>query len=227
MYKRKRILILSTSIIMLCLCLIAGATYALFSEEQTVTQHLQAGNLDIQLIRNSYSYKVLGDDGRFVTKGETGLTNDFTDPTNQNFFGITKDELIVPGSFAQATFTIKNAGTTAFAYNIAIDLKGNTAENAKALAEQLYVTIGYVNDDGSFGAPIVEGYLKDDQRQGNLAIVSGENGFAEFVAAGKNNTEKQMYIVVKFEELSNDVNNAAQNGNVEFDLVIVATQKAE
>ena len=49
--KRNRILLVSCAVILLCVSIIAGMTYALFSEAVTVKNHLQAADLDISLNR--------------------------------------------------------------------------------------------------------------------------------------------------------------------------------
>ena len=45
--RRKRALLISCSVILLCVSIIVGMTYALFTDSVSVNTHLQAGNLDI------------------------------------------------------------------------------------------------------------------------------------------------------------------------------------
>ena len=120
---KKRIIIISAAIILLCVVIITGATFALFTEDKTITTHLQAGGLDVQLYRDSYSYTVLDSDGTLKTISG-GTRKDFTKPVDENFFGFkgTKTEKfkIVPESTFSADLQLVNNGTTAFTYDIDI-----------------------------------------------------------------------------------------------------------
>ena len=64
---KKRILLASCSIIAMCLCAIVGMTYALFTDSVSVKNHLQAGNLDIALVRTDLEYAILDNDGYLTT----------------------------------------------------------------------------------------------------------------------------------------------------------------
>ena len=46
---RKRALLVSASVILLCMTIIVGMTWALFTDTATVENHLQAGDLNITL----------------------------------------------------------------------------------------------------------------------------------------------------------------------------------
>ena len=48
---RKRALLVSASVILLCMTIIVGMTWALFTDTQKVNNHLQAGDLSITLKR--------------------------------------------------------------------------------------------------------------------------------------------------------------------------------
>ena len=52
MTKRKRSVLLSILTLVLCLSVVAAGTYALFTDDVTFEEHLNAGSLDITLIRN-------------------------------------------------------------------------------------------------------------------------------------------------------------------------------
>ena len=59
MTKKKRTILLSVMTAVLCLALVAGGTYALFSDQVTLTNHLEAGKLDITLTRTYLKTKSL------------------------------------------------------------------------------------------------------------------------------------------------------------------------
>lgn len=81
---RKRSLLVSGSVILLCLSIIVGMTWALFTDTQTVTNHLQAGDLDITLERIALSKTTLTPKGYLNTTDYTGSDayEDFTNTTD-------------------------------------------------------------------------------------------------------------------------------------------------
>ena len=74
MGKSRRAALLSAIIACLCLVLIIGGTYALFSDSVTVNNHLAAGKLKVGLKMVGYQECVLGADGSLVT-GEAEETD--------------------------------------------------------------------------------------------------------------------------------------------------------
>ena len=219
MHQRTRILLLTSSVILLCCCLIVGGTYALFTENGEVTTHLKAGELDATLTRHSYKYAVLDETG--ALKETTGGSSDvdFTEPTNQNFFGITKDMLIVPGSYFEAVMTVGNGGNTAFHYGVELKLDTAFEKHSAALADQLYVTLGTVEANGSRKI-VKQGFLND-----GALVLSKDEGLVPAASSQK------LFVLVEFlnetdtrfgnETIDNDT---AQLGEVRFDLVVTATQ---
>lgn len=239
MYRRKRILLLASSVIFLCVCLVAGATYALFSEKAPVHTHLKAGTLDATLVRNAYTYQVLDETTGLMKKVPvTGLTDDFTDPskvTDKNFFGITDEMLIVPKSEFEAVFTVGNNGTTAFDYDIEVvltDAAGATAEETAAnvaLANQLYVTMG-TQDAAGNRKVLSQGFMNDGAYR-----LTGDANFKanqERVLVGK--SSQQLFVLVQFLDESSTTfgsevvdNDHAQDGHIKFDLTVTATQNTD
>lgn len=226
MLKRNRILLLSSSIVMLCLCLIVGATYALFTESSTITNHLQAGNLNATLHRKAYTYTVL-ENGVLVPKnGGEGADKDFTTTSanDVNFFGFNKNQSfkIVPGAYVEAAFDLGNTGTTAYDYTIAVTpTEGKTSD--AAFLSQLYVTIGEyssIESNGTIvktGTPLAEGNLS-----ANGTISFTKKG-AERLAPG---TTKKLYIRVEFVSSvnNNNINKLDQEVNAYFDVQVSVVQ---
>ncbi len=229
MYRRKRILLLSSSIILLCACLIAGATFALFTEDATVTTHLKAGELEATLVRKAGYYTVLNDKGVLERYQLEALEVDFTEPTEENFFGDVEDKLIVPLSSFEAIFEIGNKGTTAFTYDVEIVPKDKDAQ----LADQLWVEIGTATPDGNGGytyTKLSDGWLND----GSYKLSDKEDGAAynNLVEANatKDSTSGLLYARVTFaddREHTELKNNEVQGLSVNFDLVVTATQYTE
>ena len=106
--KRKRILLSSCSVIVACMAVVIGMTWALFTDSLSVKNHLQAGDLSISLRRTNLEYCVLGADGKLaVNTIEEDL--DFTEASENNIFGIdAQNMLIVPQSYFTAEMELIN-----------------------------------------------------------------------------------------------------------------------
>lgn len=203
MSKRSRILLISGSVIMLCVSLIVGMTYALFTASVPVTNHLKAGSLDISLQRNNLEYAVLNDDG-YLEVFEVSDVSDFTDESADNVFGVDAEGVkLVPGSYFDAEMEIINKGTVAFTYSIGIKLSGEANE----FAEQLKVIVTHT--DGSKTEKMLS-ELAD-----GLTISAGE--------MSKNDASQKFGVRIEFINDSS-VNNSAMDQTAVFDLVVEAQQ---
>lgn len=212
---KKKVMIVSSSVILLCICIIAGMSYALFSDSVSVGNHLKAGNLKVTLTRTGLEYSVLNEDGELaVTTVEEAL--DLTTSTDENVFGINaEDVLIVPGSYFDADLKIANGGNTAFTYSVGIKLLSGSAD----LAEQLKVTV--TDPDGNTQTAMLSELANGlEIDTGKMKVGSEAQSFSvrvEFVNDADYNTED-----TPADELMN--NNAAQDASVVFDLVVTAIQ---
>ena len=213
MFKRNRILLLSASIILLCCCLIIGGTYALFTEEAKVSNHLKAGNLTATLTRQSYSYTYLNDNGVMQTVNSTSAEEDmdFSEANGENFFGLKNNKInIVPGCRFEAVFSIGNAGTTAFNYSFEFDYTTDDDANSKKLAEMLDVEIGTI--EGTTRTKIAGGKLN------NITFVDTTYNADHIIVDGETTN---FYVVVSLHESTTTV---VENGNVYFDFIVNAEQ---
>lgn len=199
-----RTLLVACVMIMLCAAMIVGGTYALWSDNVTVENHLTSGTLQVKLERISLTKTYLDDEtGYLVTAGPDTTIVDFTDTNtaDDNVFGI-EDEKVVPCSEYEAKLRLTNNGDVAFTYDVIIKL--NTASNA--LAEQLKVYIDG-EDKGTLDQYAVDG----------KAVISTQT-------MAKNDTAKEFTVKIQFIN-DNDINNDAQNKEVKFDLLVNAVQK--
>ena len=200
--RKKRALLVSCSIIMLCMCIIVGSTYALFTDSATVKNHLKAGNLDVTLTRTNLEYRVLDEYGMLKTT-TVGTTEDFTGATGENVFGIDATDMkIVPGSYFDATMELANGGNVAFNYMVTIKL----ISGSNALAEQIDVTITHPDNTKT--------EVSLDQLIAGLEITVGtmKNG----------DTVQTFGVRVDFPDQAD--NNDAKDLAVVFDLIVTATQ---
>lgn len=219
MGKKARAIMLAVITMLLCVSLIAFGTYALFTDSQTLTVHLNAATLDIGLVRTNLDYNSLADDGyEYEHIGENTEVVDFTEATTRNLFDVTDDTLIAPGCWYEATLKIVNNGTVAFGWWLDVTLKGDVTE----LANQLEVTVTECNPDGTVkdGGRTETQLLKDGTHIG-----SKDAPFGHF-AIGTDNTVAVFKVKVMFKNLDTDgsVNNAAQNLKAGFDVVVNAVQ---
>ena len=208
---RKRVLLVSTAIILLCFMIIVGSTYALFTDTKTIKNHLQAGDMAITLKRVELVKTTLNESGFLETTNPPIKTiRDFTKATEDNVFELAADEKIVPGSKFEAKMQIENHSDVAFGYWIEIVCTDKSA--GVDLAKQVKVTVNGQNDVIANGLTV--------GGQGNYVGVLGVNDVKNFtVAVEFVNTS------VKFENgvLSSD-NNAAQDERLSFDLIVYAVQ---
>jgi predicted ribosomally synthesized peptide with SipW-like signal peptide len=200
MSNKKRILITSFSVIILCLCILVGVSYSLFTDSEQVTNHLKSGDLDITLERVSLEYATLNSQGYLEIEEDYEIV-DFTNDKNENIFGLDQEKLIAPGSYYEATLKLSNKSTVAFDYTIEIVL--NSVANE--FAEQLKV---YLDGD-------TEGKLLSEINYGNKYILKG-------TAPVEVNKSTEFTVKVAFIHDKN--NNAAQDSSISFDLVVSATQ---
>ena len=214
MTKRNRSVLLSVLVLVLCLALIAGGSYALFTDEITLEQHLQAGTLKATLVRTELVTKELDGNGFLVSNEDDPDKRriNFTEATTENAFGIDSTDKIVPGSKYKATFELSNSGDTAFGYWIEIGCTDK--KDGENLAKQVKIT---VNDDKN-SAFVGDGLIVKAQNSNFISVLS-KGGVTTFT------------VTVEFldshvtENLEN--NNLAKGQSLYFDLVVKAIQVTE
>ena len=210
--KGKRTLLISCSVILLCVSIIVGMTYALFTDKATYNHHLKAGTLDITLERVSLRTTSLNLTTGFLETKSTSPTDppvDFSN-TDKNVFDIDSNTLFVPGCEYTAAMKISNESDVAFAYWVEIVYKSDADLD---LANQIEVT---VKTDSDHTVRLKEG------------LVVGSASDPVGVLA---KTEDEMFVVnVKFldDEIVGDISNDDAKGQeVNFDLVVHAIQVIE
>lgn len=217
---RKRLLLVSGSVILICFTVIVGMTWALFTDTQSVSNHLVAGDLKISLARVELTKTTLNDSGFLETPDQPDTTRvEFDNPTDDNVFGLETDEKIVPGSSFVAKMEIKNESDAAFGYWL--EIKCTDQNTQTALAKQLLIT---VTTDTSTTSYVADG-LK----------VGDENNFIGILGLDAASNTQYFTVTVTFVDkgfsfedgvLSSE-NDAAQTKDVNFDLVVYAVQVTE
>ncbi len=216
MGKRKTLLL---SILTLCICtvLVAGGTFALFTDQVTVNNHLQAGNLTVGLYRTAYKENtldangylketvVLAQDNELIVEGGNVKSDmDLTDEETEWLFSINN---AVPQSYYQADLDVVNKGSVAFDYGMKIVM---TSGEETALADQIEITVTY--GDGQVKTFVLSEYATNAV---NLGILTTEQ-------SGRFTVKAEF---VDYGNALDNANNAAQNQTVEFYVQVFATQR--
>ena len=218
---RKRALLVSAAVILLAMSIIVGMTWALFTDTETVSNHLQAGDLSITFKRTELTKTTLNDSGYLVELPADTTVVNFSNPTDENVFALTTDdegnvtEKVVPGSKFVATMVIENNSDVAFGYWVEIVCTDKTT--GEDLAKQLKVTVNTGNDDVS----TINDGLK----------VGSDTDFIDVLTVG---TDGTFIVTVEFVDdgysfedgVLGSTNDAAERENVSFDLVVYAIQVA-
>lgn len=188
---------------MLCLALVAGGTYALFSDQVTLTTHLKAGTMDITLERTNLVTTALDGKTGFLVEEEDGELVDFSNPNDRNVFDLEENDKIVPGCSYDASMKITNNTDVAFAYWIEIV---NRSSEELVLGDQVVVKV------------VREGYTAVVKINEGLSIGSQ----AKPIGVLAKTDFDEFNVVLEFLDLT--TNNAAQNQSIDFDIVVHAVQ---
>ncbi len=137
---KKKVLITSILTLVLCLCLIAGSTYALFTSEKELTIDVTSGKVDVEAtINTSLKTWSLGQteptgntDGTFVNGGVAQVNDD----------GVLVISRMTPGDCVKFTIDIKNSSDVAVRYKVkgVSTLPVNAEAGTKDLTDALVCT---------------------------------------------------------------------------------------
>lgn len=207
---RTRTLLVSCVVILLNVAIIVGVTWALFTDTQKVSNHLQAGDLSITLKRTELTKTTLNTNGYLVEQPTDTTVVNFSNPTDANVFGLGENEKIVPGSKFVAKMDIANNSDVAFGYWI--EIVCTDKESGANLAKQLKVTVNTGSDASAF---VNDGLT-----------VKGENGYVGELGIG---ATAAFTVTVEFldsfvAENNIENNDLAKGENLSFDLVVHAVQ---
>lgn len=210
--KKARTLIISCLAVLLCVSLIAGGTYALFSDEVSVSNHIEAGDLNITLTRTQLTSYFLDNEGLFTSQNNTTPVNveDLS-----NLFDIADGTKLVPGSRYIADFKIENIKVNNLngehsdvAYRYWIEIVCDSTVSDMILAGQLQVIVNRQSDPKT--AMLNSGLY-----------VGSETAPIATVKLGGSDT---FTVDFQFLNLDNEVNNQAKNQTVDFDFIVHAVQ---
>lgn len=216
--KMKRILFVSCAIILLCMCIIIGSTYALFTDKLSVGNHLEAGYLNITLQRTYLEYKILNEKG-LLEKTVNDEVFDFTDNTTRNIFGLEDTDIkIAPGSYFEAKLRVLNDNSkdavnfsnVAFNYSVEIVL----VKGSEAFVNQMQVT---VTDHNGKSTTMRLSEIINGNKFEVGTVLAGEAG-QEFVV------KVEFLDDLDYTEMDNDL---VKGEELIFDLVVSAVQVSD
>lgn len=209
---RDRALLSASVLIMLVAGTLATGTYALFTSTAKVSNHLQAGNLNISLLRTKLTKKTLNNEGTLSETTDDKVI-DFSANGSENIFGIEKSEFIVPQSSFSSFLRIMNGKKSGDSYtpsSVAFDYSVNIvidSSSSSDLLSQLTITV----------------------KQGETEIskhLNEYNNEAVFTGSMKKTDEYTDFsVTLLFDDFDATVNNKAQNATASFDLCVTAVQK--
>lgn len=133
--------------VLLSISAIVGGTFALFTGEASVSNNvLKAGSLGVKLERTSLQSTYLDSTGILI-EGQDVADSPYKDFTKseENVFGLTDTDVIVPCSSYTATMLITNTGSVAFDFTASLQITDND-QNLK-LSEQ--VTLKLLDMNGN------------------------------------------------------------------------------
>ena len=142
---KKKILFMSALIIVLCMGVIAGSTYALFIDDTAVNIVVTAGNLDVtatiedgKILTHSAGDAVeFSREGSFANGGVAGI-----DPADSSKILISR---MTPGDKIRFNVAVENNSDIAIRYRVV--WKSNASATAVDLADALNVTVQVKGED--------------------------------------------------------------------------------
>ena len=181
----RKALFTSVLSLLLCVSMLVGTTFAWFTDSvESGINQIAAGNLDVELYHTN-----------------TKDTNEKVSVATKLFDEV-DPKLWEPGAMAYENLTVKNEGSLALKYQLAINFANATEVNGHTLVEALKVGV-------------VEGGFKGTTREAVLAEVTNWQTLASFVLPGNLQAGKsEVYgIVIYWEPSANDNLFNMNNGN--------------
>ncbi len=212
------IIVGSSAAIAVSVSLLVAGSYALFTDEITVKNHLRAGKLEAKLERVGLTATTFTQEGcmQNVILQEEGVdvAVDFTYKTEENIFGFLETDKIAPTCERTAIMQLKNNGDVRYSYWVEVYLpNGKTATAAdKELSKQLEITV--ITKTATITKRLADGLSVGSETEplGGVAIGATER-FSVSIT-----------FLSDVDYIGEMNNNAAQGGTVQFDFVVHVVQ---
>ena len=211
---KKSALLLSFTSLLLCFAMLVGSTFAWFTDTATTgVNKIQAGNLDVELLM----YKEANGESDYVniSKEPAPIFGSSTSTVAQNN---NLDTLWEPGKTQVAYLAIKNEGNLDLKYQVTLNVT-NPADG-----KDLYQVMQYAIAPNAKGTDLVlPEWTTGSSVIPGAQIVSGTNTTGADPAGVKLLHGETHYFALLV-HMDGNAGNKYQNGKVEFDLTVYATQ---
>lgn len=201
MGKKFWIISISMATTMVALVVLVVGSYSLFTGDLKLKNHLEAGELKLELYRTGLTWNEINDEG-FLEEYEDDELINVKDLENIFDSSTTNSKYFIPGSYYEANMRLVNAGDVAFDYYIEIILKGEVNK----LSEQLEIT--FIMNDTVITKKLSEGLLLGSSAE----------------PIGQSLTEGILDFKLKIEFINGNNNNEAQSLDADFDFIVYAVQ---
>ena len=211
---KKSALLLSFTSLLLCFAMLAGSTFAWFTDTATTgVNKIVAGNLDVELLM----YKKANGESDYVNISKEPApifgSENSTVAQNNNL-----DTLWEPGKTQVAYLAIKNEGNLDLKYQVTLNVT-NPADG-----KELYQVMQYAIAPNAKGTDLVlPEWTTGSSVIPGAQIVSGTNTTGAD-PAGVKLLQGETHYFALLVHMDGNAGNKYQNGKVEFDLTVYATQ---
>ena len=209
MKSKKSALLMSFTSLLLCFAMLAGSTFAWFTDTATTgVNKIVAGKLDVELLMYD------GTKYANISKNPAPIFGSGTSTVAQNN---NLDTLWEPSKTQVAYLAIKNEGNLDLKYQVALNVI-NPADG-----KDLYQVMQYAIVPDKRGTDPVPAWTTGKTVTPGAQIVSGTNT-TDANPAGVKLLHGETHYFALLVHMDENAGNAYQNGKVEFDLTVYATQ---
>ena len=206
---KKSALLLSFTSLLLCFAMLVGSTFAWFTDTATTgVNKIVAGNLDVELLMHD------GTDYVNISKETAPIfgSENSTVAQNNNL-----DTLWEPGKTQVAYLAIKNEGNLDLKYQVTLNVT-NPADG-----KDLYQVMQYAIAPDVMGGSAPPAWTTGNSVIPGAQTVSGTNT-EDAAPAGVKLLHGETHYFALLVHMDENAGNGYQNGKVEFDLTVYATQ---
>ncbi len=195
----KRALVTSALSLVICVSMLIGSTYAWFTDSVTSTGNkIVAGKLEVQLLMDT------GNGYEDISNSTESIFNMLSNKAQDN----NADTLWEPGKTQVAYLAIKNNGTLALKYSVALKITD--------VEKNLYEVMQYaITPDATYGT-----VLDWDAEAGKNVVLGTQTVTDADVVMNPGDEHRFALSIHMLEEASNDY----QEGSLNFDLTVLAGQ---
>ena len=124
---KKKLLITSVLVILMCVSLIGGATFALFTSEDVVNIAITSGKVEVEAVFGDFYYKTFQNPEWTLAENKTTTFANIGGSASVNGDTLVLDK-IVPGNGVKVNIEIKNNSDIAVKYMVKVELSGENVD---------------------------------------------------------------------------------------------------